>query len=389
MRSVERLTIRTRLTGLGLVFAVPLTAIIVWLVLAGINSYIDFARLETVGNRYQRQLEVLLDAVPHRQVAFAAGRRDEVAGLDREIAAAFAALAGVQATDGAELQFTPEGLASRKRDALAPARVQKKWEALAAAPAVDPAATDSLVADIRGMIAHAGDTSNLILDPDLDSYYLMDITLLALPQMQDRLAEILRDALRPDAETATPAARQKLAVDLAMLRESDLARIDGDTQTVLSEDPNFYGACASLQAKLPPAQKRCAAAVDAFAALLSAPAGRDQLLAAGLAARAAADDFWKIAVDQLDVLLDTRIAHYRHRRTMSLVWTALALLFSGGASWWISRSINRTLASVSRELDDSTATTRTATVSVRAVSDSIATAASEQAAALEEISATA
>ena len=45
----------------------------------------------------------------------------------------------------------------------------------------------SFVATIRTMITHAGDTSNLILDPDLDSYYLMDVTLLALPQTQDRI----------------------------------------------------------------------------------------------------------------------------------------------------------------------------------------------------------
>jgi hypothetical protein len=44
----------------------------------------------------------------------------------------------------------------------------------------------SLVQDVRDMITHAGDTSNIILDPDLDSYYMMDITLLALPQTQAR-----------------------------------------------------------------------------------------------------------------------------------------------------------------------------------------------------------
>ena len=41
------------------------------------------------------------------------------------------------------------------------------------------------------MTAHAGDTSNLILDPDLDSYYAMDMTLLALPQTQERTAGLL------------------------------------------------------------------------------------------------------------------------------------------------------------------------------------------------------
>ena len=38
-----------------------------------------------------------------------------------------------------------------------------------------------LLADIRSLMAHVGDTSNLILDPDLDTYYLMDAVLLKLP----------------------------------------------------------------------------------------------------------------------------------------------------------------------------------------------------------------
>jgi hypothetical protein len=46
------------------------------------------------------------------------------------------------------------------------------------------------------MITHAGDTSNLILDPDLDSYYLVDVVLLGLPQAQDRLADALLVAER-------------------------------------------------------------------------------------------------------------------------------------------------------------------------------------------------
>jgi PAS domain S-box-containing protein len=46
-----------------------------------------------------------------------------------------------------------------------------------------------LIKEIRGLISHVGDTSNLILDPDLDSYYLMDEVLLKLPEGQDLLAQ--------------------------------------------------------------------------------------------------------------------------------------------------------------------------------------------------------
>lgn len=38
---------------------------------------------------------------------------------------------------------------------------------------------------------HVGDISNLILDPDLDSYYLMDLTLLKLPKLMEILHELV------------------------------------------------------------------------------------------------------------------------------------------------------------------------------------------------------
>ena len=48
---------------------------------------------------------------------------------------------------------------------------------------------------LQSMISHVGDQSNLILDPDLDSYYLMDSTILRTPKV---LAELdgLADALK-------------------------------------------------------------------------------------------------------------------------------------------------------------------------------------------------
>ncbi|HEY3426353.1 MAG TPA: methyl-accepting chemotaxis protein [Negativicutes bacterium] len=42
---------------------------------------------------------------------------------------------------------------------------------------------DLLIQDTLGLISHVGDTSNLILDPDLDSYYLMDSVVNKLPQV--------------------------------------------------------------------------------------------------------------------------------------------------------------------------------------------------------------
>jgi len=104
------------------------------------------------------------------------------------------------------------------------------------------------------MITHVGDESNLILDPDLDSYYLMDVTLLALPQMQDRLATVM--AFGEAALKRQPISKQErtqLAVYAALLKEADLDRTVSSAQTALNEDANFYGTSESLHRRIPPA----------------------------------------------------------------------------------------------------------------------------------------
>ena len=74
---------------------------------------------------------------------------------------AFADLAKVHSEYAEALQFTPADLAKRGREKLDPATVAAAWKKAGDAPS--PEALDALVADVRGMIAHVGDTSNLIL----------------------------------------------------------------------------------------------------------------------------------------------------------------------------------------------------------------------------------
>ncbi len=362
--------------------AVPLTAIIVWLIVVGINETIAFAKWETFGNAYQRPLEQLLDAIPRRYFA-ARTHPEEVKAIDAEIDQAFSDLAAVQEKFGSALQVTPAGLESRKRSSFHPDKVREHWRQVASGP-LDPANYDAMVADVRGLITHIGDTSNLILDPDLDSYYLMDATLCALPQMQDRLGTILRQAL--DAQGAAKPADKNLAVQLAMLQDSDLSRISGDLDTVLNEDPNFYGLHQPLHDQLPPNWKKTNDTIQAFAKLAEIPSDHSaaEILASGNAARSAAWEFWKIGAQQLDELLEIRMQFHRAKRTKGLMWTALALLVAAGAAWRVGFVLSRTLSQVTKELEDAVATVAQTAESVRAVSTSIATSASAQAAAVEE-----
>ena len=386
MNALNRSRISARLALLAVVFVIPLTAIIVWLILHSINPNIEVASLEQQGNAYQHPLEQLLDLVPRHQLA----TTNEKLPIETEIRQALQELSAVQAKYGEALQFTQEGLSKRKRDKLQPANVIERGTRLLSTADPTGEAHENFVSDICGMIAHAGDTSNLILDPDLDSYYLMDATLLALPQMQHRLASIMAEAIRlKNLPAPSDDDRLRFGVSLAMLKESDLDRITADVQTSLTEDPNFYGSCELLQKEMPPLVEGLSAAINDFTSRAGSldSAALGPLLDSGLKARRLSFEGWRTSVHNLDLLLDARKGYYRTQRSQSLLWTALALGLACASAWWISRSVNQTLLRLSGGLDGSVTTTTASALEIRETSLQMADLANQQAAAIEETSA--
>ncbi|HLF02992.1 MAG TPA: MHYT domain-containing protein [Anaerolineales bacterium] len=80
------------------------------------------------------------------------------------------------------------------------------------------------IAEIRKVIARVGDNSYLILDPDLDTYYMMDTVLLKLPESQSLLVQTM--GLGEEIvtrQTITAAERTELIVLTSLLKSSVLA----------------------------------------------------------------------------------------------------------------------------------------------------------------------
>jgi methyl-accepting chemotaxis protein len=355
-----RINIPVKLLLISVSFSFPI-AVLLWFLVGSINSDVRFSQLEQWGNAYQRALEPLLEHIPdHGLLAqrVAAGEGDVRPALEAaeaEVGRAFAALEDVDRRLGEVLQFTDEGLRKRGREHLRVSTLRQEWETLRGrrsdlSPTENERQHRHLTDDVRRMITHAGDVSNLILDPDLDSYYTMDMTLLALPQTQDRLATVLGHAVRMLAG-GLPAAEERLAlaVEIALLRE-DLARIKMDGETALNEDAHFYGSSPSLQRNLTPALEHYERQSEGFLALISELAqrgpdalGREQLFRAGRDARRASFALWQSAAGELDALLATRLDHYRRARTRALNFTMLALAISILLAYAISANITRGL----------------------------------------------
>lgn len=345
-------------------FMIPDTVLLL-LFLFSINANIQFARLETYGNQYQRSLEAVFELLPGHFQAVRGGAAAEQTRLAGELDRALADLAQTDERLGKPLQFTDEGLAKRKREHGRVETVRAEWEELKrtasrATPAQREERYRHLLADLRMMITHAGDNSNLILDPDLDSYYLMDVTLLALPQFQLRVWDAMRhgEALlqrgRPDN-----AGRIEAAAFVALLREADIDRTLASAETAFLEDANFYGSSPTL-ARVREPLARFAESARAFVAQLEGIAqaaepvpNSEALVAAGMQARAASFELWRVAAEELDVLLTKRMSHYQGRRARSLILTALALTAAAFFVGFITNSISRPLQRQAQQLRQS------------------------------------
>lgn len=399
----HHLRISFRLVLISAFYSLPI-GVLAYLMIGGIQEDVRFARFETYGNEFQRPLMRLLHALPEHDLAVRVGDVGRAESLARDVDAGFAALLEAQTRHGEDLGFTPDELAKRDRGHVLPRNVAAEWKALAsrsasASRAELAAAHTHLVADVRTMIAHAGDLSNLILDPDLDSYYLMDVTVCSLPVMQDRLAATV--SLACDLSDARDAGRaedvselvSRLSVAAALLEESDLARTTGSLATAIAEDPNVNGTSPTLVPRLTPARDGFVASTGEFLALVRRFARGDGDVAvgdvtnAGRESCAHLDELWCASAQELEALLENRISILEGRRTAQLAWTLAALALAVGLVAMVTHSLTGPLRALTQSLTHNSSRVGGSMVALESSSVTLAKGASEQAASIEETSA--
>lgn len=343
---MSKRSVRAKIVLIAVSFSLPL-AVLLYLTVVNINTGIDFAAKELAGTAYLRPLAEMLENVQEHELAKVSG--SECAAVASRGDAALAELGLLNAKHGNLLEFNPEGLSKRKREHLTIPAVSAQWKAIRTAGCgAEPRQYEKLDADLRSMIVHAGDTSNLILDPDLDSYYLMDAVVIALPQTQSRQWKVVRES-----RTWTETQRKRAFVEAAMLKEADLDRIEGSIVTAINEDAGFYGPSPSLRAVLSPALDAYKVTAGGFAEMTENASAGESLEAfqgKGIAAMRASFGIWRSAVSELDVLLRARIAAAQSYRFWALVLAALALAGACALSWYFTRSIVVPLDALIRSL---------------------------------------
>lgn len=345
-------------------FSIPILMLL-YFTISGISNNINVANLEISGNILLKPLIQLLVLVPQHQTLASlarAGDRSVLNNLENVtnlIETNFQSLNRETKAVGESLQITPAGLQSARMEQLLPAKLAAQWQILrnsqtSGSPAGFDRQYDDLKQRISGLISRVGDTSNLILDPVLDSYYLMDVVLLAIPQAQQRVGEALLfvESLKSHAQI-TDLEKVKLEVYASLLKQTDLARIVQGVSTSIRENKNFFGVVPSLEKNIPPT-------LNSYQTALTSFTGKSIQLARTAKGNIPDKDFfkqgeevlnkgselWTVGRQELDKIIEKRIQYYEHQRFFYLGLSLIALAFSSFFVFKVSRDISDRLAKV-------------------------------------------
>jgi methyl-accepting chemotaxis protein len=343
---LSKVSVPGKLILSSLIFTIPL-AIMAYFIVSGIQYDIRFNEKEAFGAKYIDPLVEILARLPEysRATGSNTARADAQA---KALDAAFSRLIEAQAKYDRALAVTPEGLAERGRERLDPAKLKTRWESVKSSGGRSQGDAAPLAADVRELIVHVGDSSNLILDPDLDTYYLMDVSLLALPDT------IVRLNAERDRQGES---REDLAVFLKLHVDVDSSRVAASSQTALAEDSHFLGSSPSLQKNLPSALTSFEAASTSLVHAGKRLQGTDPETTGAVrteyadaldASLDACLSYWHILTDELSRLLDIRIQNYRNRLQTSLAATAAAVIIAYLVVWAIARNLLLQIGSMRR-----------------------------------------
>lgn len=311
---MDKLTYPRKFLLIFLLFALPL-GLTLYLLVSEINSSIRFAEKEIAGARYLRPLRALQEQVARSRLAAAeymagqTGQRPEVVRIQADIQGVLREVDKIEALVGQELETAPKLGVVRENAAFLARRLME----------IPPVDTDDLHRklqdDIVALTSHVGDVSNLILDPDLDAYYLMEGVLLKLPDAADLLLQARLVTQNRMVSRSLRDGQNADLIRLAGLIESNLARTRYGAETAFANEKS-----GQLKLRLAEPTQAYDTAVRQAIAALRGLTGEDVATSAienasQLLARAQAANYTLTEREsaELQTLLEIRIKGFQQR----------------------------------------------------------------------------
>ncbi len=223
-------------------------------------------------------------------------------------------------------------------------------------------AHSDLTARVVDLIRQAGDKSNLILDPDLDAYYLMDPIVVQIPRIVESVSSLRALATQGGSRWRTPEERAQGAAlanemqrDFVSLQRSYSVAVATNRSLERSVQPAATAAVGLTQnfirrfnqaAGAAPAGAKTGEPSKWTPAPVAASISSGELFDAGTQAL---EGFFKLhdtSSEAMRGLLETRMAGYRRQQMTQIGIGLVALLAISYLAWWITRSITGQVNSI-------------------------------------------
>lgn len=364
IRSLHRLRISHKILISSLVFALPILVLLFYMV-TGFYDTIRFSRQEVWGMRMLDPLERVSELLSEHQLLVRlfiegnSGLADRINANGEKIEKAFSDLLAEGASVEGALQIGERDMKAEGMEQAYYRNIYKSWQELNSSwKSFDNAIQndtrhEAVRQPVQALVKRIGDTSNMVLDPNLSTTYLIEVALIAIPRTQDRLSayvlyaeSLLFKGFRSRDDI------NRLAVSSAFL-ENDLERIRESLSTALKEDRYFFGGSPSLQKNIPTALTQYESSLVDFLVIGKLMANDPDYrvpvtdyLETAQRAIDAGSALRRSSMSELKVLIDKRISFFRKKAAATLSLSLAALFLAAVIVILISRGITRPLKKV-------------------------------------------
>lgn len=364
-----RISIRTRILVSSFLLLVPL-ALIGWFFTDGYLAQVTIARQELAGleasdplidllaplpEYKQQKLNRLLDNGTTIGVREMANRKVVTESLDR-----FVSSVEVHRRD---LKLDPASIQAAGQRFDVPGDIQRSVSLVLGESWSNPRqfsfAIRSLFDKIEALNRYLNDSSGLVLDPDLDSYYMMDAAAVALPRTLlalDRVESELWETAKLDSGRLTVDLRLEMYALSQDLLDRSLTGVELSIKSALQNDSLVNGVIPGLAEDLPPRLAKYTSAVRDLAVGLGKMSKADSFEFESVnnlldEARLATFEMRNAAQTALGQMLETRIVNLLNRLLVLWSLSGAVILVSLFIIFRINRTLNLKLRQIVETID--------------------------------------
>jgi twitching motility protein PilJ len=316
---------------------------------------ITFGQKEIYGTEYLPPLRKLFENVAkHRGLVNAALRgntamRDQVSAAEQGINTAFQTLNEI---DGKAVEGTTYGAMFETTNRIA--TLKKSWDGVkgkslnAANPEDAFNSHNLLMAELKDLIVLVGDKSQLTLDPDLDTYYLMDSVIVQLPQTIDSTGQIRGLMIGGIASKALTATEQNLLNLEFAQAQSSLRKVNAGQRKAFDANAAVGGDLSAKQQQIEAESfKQGTVFIRKATGFNPATGSADQVFTEGNQTVDRMFALYDNSLTNLNELLQKRVNNFKSERNFILGLVAFIIALAAALAFIVFRNINQQVSSLS------------------------------------------